>query len=73
MAARTPIAIEWSITGYNVYKRKPHTDVNMYLMTEPDVYDRNSYKVMMPAIHRIPSGLRDLPTGDGQTVGDIAG
>ena len=43
MAARTPIAIEWSITGYNVYKRKPHTDVNMYLMTEPDVYDRNSY------------------------------
>ena len=71
---RQTIAVEWSIRGYNVYRRKPHTDINMYLMPEPDnVYDRNTFKVMMPAIHRIPSILRDLRTDDDQTVRDIAG
>ena len=68
---RQTIAVEWSIRGYNVYRRKPHTDINMYLMPEPDnVYDRNTFKVMMPAIHRISSILRDLRRDDDHCWGN---
>ena len=71
--SRRPIAVEWSVKGYGVYRRMPHTDINMYLLPEQNIYDVNSFKVMMPAIHRIPLGFRDLPTNDQQTVRDIAG
>ena len=43
--ARRMIAVEWSVKGYNIYRRRPHSEKNMYLMGEPEnVYDRNISK-----------------------------
>ena len=46
----------------------------MYLMGKPEnVNDRNFFKVIMPALHRIQPAMRDLATSATQTVRDIAG
>ena len=72
--ARRPIEVDWTIKGYRVYRRMPHPAINMYLMSEPyNVYDANSFKVVMPAIHRITPEYKDMATNDHQTVRDIAG
>ena len=71
--SRRPIAVEWWVKGYGVYRRMPHPDINMYLLPEQNIYDVNSFKVMIPAIHRKPPGFRDQPTNDQQTMRYIAG
>ena len=71
--SRRPITVKWLVQGYGIYRKMPHPDINKYLLLEQNINDLNSFKVMMPSIHRIPLGFRDLTTNNQQTVRDIAG
>ena len=68
------IAVDWSISGYHVFRVRPHKDIRMFIQLEPENrYGRYAVKVIMPRLEYIAANLLDEETRDGQKVRDIAG
>ncbi|KAL4239860.1 hypothetical protein ACF0H5_000660 [Mactra antiquata] len=73
MAARM-IHIKWSIKGYHVYRVRPHPQILLKIVPEPqNRFDPNAFVVEMPGLNEIPRYLHDTETRERQNVRSIAG
>ena len=53
-----PVKLEWSIKGYHIFRVRPHPDIELKVVPEPNnPYDHNAMKVKLPSLVETPAHL----------------